>query len=151
MAPEKTKIIRFSRFHAGMQRRIVFLGFETYWMKDANGASRVEQRTARKKLQAACRRIKEWIKINHHLKGRAFIEALNRRLRGHYNYYNIPGNLSSSGRFYNWAINCAFKWLNRRGGKRKSFGWKVFTKAIERLGIAKPAMIMVNRKHRVFA
>ena len=151
VAPEKTKIIRFSRFHPGMQRRIVFLGFETYWMKDANGASRVEQRTARKKLQAACRRIKEWIKINRHLKGRAFIEALNRRLRGHYNYYNIPGNLSSLGRFYNWAINCAFKWLNRRGGKRKSFGWNVFTKAIDRLGIAKPAMIMVNRKHRVFA
>ena len=151
VAPEKTKIIRFSRFHPGMQRRIVFLGFETYWMKDANGTSRVEQRTARKKLQAACRRIKEWIKIKRHLKGRAFIEALNRRLRGHYNYYNIPGNLSSLGRFYNWVINCAFKWLNRRGGKRKSFGWKVFIQAIDRLGIAKPAMIMVNRKHRVFA
>jgi RNA-directed DNA polymerase len=151
VAPEKTKLIRFSRFHPGMQRPIVFLGFETYWMKDSNGVARVEQRTARKKLQGACRRIKEWIKVNRHLKGKAFIEALNRRLRGHFNYYNIPGNLSSLGRFYNWAIQCSFKWLNRRGGKRKSFTWQVFSKAIDRLGIAKPKVIIVDRQHRVFA
>jgi group II intron reverse transcriptase/maturase len=151
VAPEKTKTIRFSRFHPGMQRRIVFLGFETYWMKEDNGVARVKQRTARKKLQSACRRVKEWIKDNRHLKGRVFIEALNRRLRGHYNYYNIPGNLSSLSRFYNWAIKSAFKWLNRRGGKRKSFTWKAFSKAIDRLGIAKPQMIVVNRQHRVFA
>lgn len=151
LAPEKTKMIRFSRFHPGMKGRFVFLGFETYWMKDSKGVARVEQRTARKKLQGACRRIKEWIKANRHLKGGAFIEALNRRLRGHYNYYNIPGNLSSLGDFYKWAVKCSFKWLNRRGGKRKSFTWAVFNKAIDRLGIAKPKMVIVDRKHRVFA
>lgn len=150
VAEEKTKMLRFSRFHPGMQRCLVFLGFETFWMKDSSGAARVEQRTARKKLQGACKRIKEWIKANQDLKGRAFIEALNRRLRGHYNYYNVPGNLSSLGRFYHWAIKCAFKWLNRRGGKRKSFTWKAYSKAIDRLGIAKPKMDMVNRQHRVF-
>lgn len=151
VAPDKTSLIRFSRFHPGMQRRIIFLGFETYWMKDANGNARVEQRTARKKLHGACSRIKEWIKLNRHLKGKAFIGALNRRLRGHYNYYNVPGNLSSLGRFYHWTIGCAFKWLNRRGGKRKSFTWQAFSKAIDLLGIAKPKMVVVNRQHRVFA
>jgi hypothetical protein len=94
------------------------------------------QRTARKKLQGALRRIKDWIKQNRHLRGIKFIAALNRRLRGHYNYYSVVGNLKSLRRYYNWAIECAFKWLNRRGGKRKSFTWKVFTKAIDRLGIA---------------
>jgi group II intron reverse transcriptase/maturase len=151
VAPEKTEMIRFSRFHPGMQRRIVFLGFETYWMKDSSGVVKVKQRTARKKLQSACRRIKEWIKYNRHLKGRSFIEALNRRLRGHYNYYNVPGNLKSLRRFYFWAVACSFKWLNRRGGKRKSFTWKAFNKAIDLLGIAKPKMQIVNRQHRVFA
>ena len=151
VAAEKTKLIRFSRFHPGMQRQIVFLGFETYWMNDANGNARVEQRTARKKLRSACSRIKEWIKLNRHLKGKAFIDALNRRLRGHYSYYNVPGNLSSLGRFYHWTIGCAFKWLNRRGGKRKSFTWEAFSKAIDLLGIAKPKMVVVNRQHRVFA
>jgi RNA-directed DNA polymerase len=151
VAPEKTEMLRFSRFHPGMERRIAFLGFETYWMEDSSGAVKVKQRTARKKFQSACRRIKEWIKENRHLKGREFIKALNRRLQGHYNYYNIPGNLGSIWRFYFWALECAFKWLNRRGGKRKSFTWKVFNRAIELLGIAKPKMRIVNRQHRVFA
>jgi group II intron reverse transcriptase/maturase len=151
VAPDKTAIIRFSRFHPGMERRIVFLGFEVYWMKDTDGAVKVKLRTARKRLQSACRRIKEWIKENRHLKGVAFIKALNRKLQGHYNYYNVPGNLRSLWRFYHWAVECAFKWLNRRGGKRKSFSWQVFTRAIDRLGIAKPKMVMVNRRHRAFA
>lgn len=151
VAPEKTQMIRFSRFHPGMDRRLEFLGFETYWMKDGNGSVKVKQRTSRKRLQSACRRIKEWIKDNRHLRGGIFIEALNRRLRGHYNYYNIPGNLSSIWRFYNWAVKCAFKWLNRRGGKRRSFSWNMFTRAIDRLRIAKPKMDLVTRQHRIFA
>jgi hypothetical protein len=36
---------------------------------DKKGTPRVMQRTARKKLQGACRRIKDWIKENRHLKG----------------------------------------------------------------------------------
>ena len=31
---------------------------------------------------------KEWVKENRHLKGIAYIKALNRKLRGHYNYYS---------------------------------------------------------------
>ena len=150
VAPDKTAILRFSRFHPGMEKRVVFLGFEIYWMKDENGVVRVKLRTARKKLQGACMRIKEWTKKNRHLKGIRFIKALNRRLQGHSNYYNVPGNLQSLWRFYNWAVECSFKWLNRRGGKRRSFTWPVFTRAIDRLRIAKPKMVMVNRKHRVF-
>jgi RNA-directed DNA polymerase len=151
VAPEKTGLMRFSRFHPSRSRRIVFLGFETYWAYDQKGEVRVMQRTARKKLQGACRRIREWIKKNRHLKGIKFITALNRRLRGHYNYYSVVGNSSSLWRFYNWAVECAFKWLNRRGGKRKSFTWKVFLKAVEHLGIVKPKLPVSTKRHRVFS
>jgi len=151
VAPEKTSMMKFSRFHPSRRRRIIFLGFETYWTIDQKGLPRVMQRTARKKLQGACRRIKDWIKQNRHLKGIKFITALNRRLRGHYNYYSVVGNLRSLGRFYGWAVKCAFKWLNRRGGKRKSFTWKVFIRAIERLGIAKPKLPLSTNRHRVFS
>lgn len=138
VAPEKTQIIRFSRFHPSMKHRFTFLGFELYWFLDHNGEKRVMRRTARNKLRGACRRIKEWIKANRHLKGREFIKALNRRLRGHYNYYGLRGNLRSLNRFYRWAIGCSFKWLNRRGGKRTSFTWSIFNRALERLGVAVP-------------
>ena len=114
-------------------------------------AKGIMQRTAPRKLQGACGRIKDWIRKNRHLQGINFIKALNRRLRGHFNYYGVVGNSSSLWRFYNWAIQCAFKWLNRRGGKRRSFSWAVFGKAIERLGILKPALPVARKRHRVFS
>lgn len=151
VAPEKTQILRFSRFHPSMKRRFTFLGFELYWFPDRQGTARVMRRTAPKKLQGACRRIKEWIRENRHLKGRAFIAGLNRRLKGHYNYFGLRGNSHALWRFYQWAIDCSFKWLNRRGGKRKSFTWKAFTTALKRLGAAKPHITEQKRRHVVFA
>lgn len=150
VAPEKTQIVRFSRFHLSMGRRVTFLGFELYWFRDRKGATRVMRRTARKKLQGACGRITEWIKSNRHLPGREFVRGLNRRLVGHYNYYGLRGNSPSLWRFYKWAIACAFKWLNRRGGKRKSFTWQAFALALAQLGIAKPRITQRPYVRRVF-
>ena len=149
LAPDKTAMIRFSRFHLSRSRMIIFLGFETYWTKDKQGKPRVMQRTARSRLQGACSRIKAWIKENRHLKGIKFIKALNRRLQGHYNYYSVVGNLRSLWSFYIWSIKCSFKWLNRRGGKRKSFTWAAFAKAIERLGLVKPKLPLATNRHLV--
>jgi len=41
---------------------------------------------------------------------------------------------------------CVFKWLNRRGGKRKSFTWEAFERALDRLGIALPKITEVKRQ-----
>lgn len=151
VAPEKTQVLRFSRFHPSMKRRFTFLGFEFYWSPDRQGERRVKRRTSRKRLQGACRRIKDWIKANRHLKGKQFIQELNRRLRGHYNDYGLRGNSKSLYRFYQWAVPCAFKWLNRRGGKRQSLTWKAFARALDRLGIALPEITEVKRSHVVHA
>jgi RNA-directed DNA polymerase len=151
VAPEKTQVLRFSRFHPSLRRRITFLGFELYWFPDRGGTVRVMRRTARKKLQGAYRRITEWIKRNRHLPGRDFIRGLNRRLVGHYNYYGLRGNSNDLWRFYQTAVKSAFKWLNRRGGKRKSFTWAVFNRAIQKLGIAKPRITERSFAPRVFA
>jgi hypothetical protein len=70
---------------------------------------------------------------------------------GHYNYYGLKGNSLSLWRFYNWAVECSFKWLNRRGGKRNSFTWGQFSRAIKRLGIAKPRIIRSVKQPILFA
>lgn len=150
VAPDKTRLLRFSRFHPSMTRRFTFLGFELYWFPDRKGTPRVMRRTARKKLQGACRRIKAWIRANRHRDRRAFITGLNRRLLGHYNYYGLRGNSRSLWRFYQWAIECAFKWLNRRGGKRRSFTWAAFTQALDQLGVARPRITEQKHRHAVF-
>jgi len=117
VAPEKTRRLRFSRYHPSMTRRFTFLGLEFLWKEDRQGKPRVMRRTARKKLQGACRRIREWIKLNRHLPGRKFFDGLNAWLRGHYNYHGVRGNARALSHFYGWARDCAFKWLNRRGGR----------------------------------
>lgn len=126
IAPEKTRCLHFSRFHARMKQRFTFLGFEIYWLEDRTGVPRVKRRTARKKLRAACRRIKDWEKENRHAPVRELFRGLNRRLRGHYNSYGAQGNWRSLDRLFRWAVAGSFKWLNRRGGKRRSYNWPAF-------------------------
>jgi RNA-directed DNA polymerase len=149
-APEKTNLLRFSRFHPSMKRRFTFLGFEFFWKTDRQGTARVMRRTARKKLQGACRRIKEWIKLNRHLPEREFFNDLNARLRGHYQYYGVRGNSDSLYRFFDWAKGCVFKWLNRRGGKRRSYTWASFLQVLDRVRIEKPRITEISRR-RVMA
>ena len=150
VAPEKTHLLRFSRFHPSRRRRFTFLGFEFTWTPDRQGVPRVTRRTARQKLQAACQRITEWIQQHRHLPGREFFQRLNARLRGHYNYYGVRGNSRALNRFFNWAMDCTFKWLNRRSGMRKSYSWEQFTRVLDRVKIARPCITEVSRR-RVFA
>lgn len=146
VALEKTQLLQFSRFHPSMTRRFTFLGFEFFWKADRQGVPRVMRRTSRKKLQAACRRMTEWIKINRHLPVREFFKGLNLRLRGHYNYYGVRGNSDSLNRFFEWAKKCTFKWLNRRGGKRRSYTWERFTQVLDFVQIARPRITEISQR-----
>ena len=94
--------------------------------------------------------MKEWIKSNRHLPGREFFKGLNARLRGHDNYYGVRGNFLSLKVFYEVAIEAAFKWLNRRGGKRRSFTWGQYCQILDRVKIVRPHITEVSRR-RVFA
>jgi hypothetical protein len=146
IAPDKTPLLRCSRFHPSRRRRCTFLGFELDWMPDRQGVPRVKRRTARKKLQAACRRITAWIKQHRHLPGRAFYRQLHSRLRGHYRYDGLQGNSRSLYRFFERARRCVFQWRNRRGGKRQSFTWEQGTQAWDRIGIARPRITEVKQR-----
>ena len=78
------------------------------------------------------------------------MKSLNRRLVGHYNYFGVKSNERSIKRFFDEAIESAFKWLNRRGGKKSSFTWSSFVGALKRLGVAKPRVYSLQRKHVVY-
>jgi len=151
VAPAKTRIQRFTRFLPGLSRRFAFLGFELYWDRDRQGVPRVMKRTARKTLQRAKQKMKEWIRSNRHLPGRQFVKALNRKLVGHYQYFGLRTNSQSLSTFYHFTIGCAFKWLNRRGGKKASFSWPVFTQSLKKLGIALPRIVEQPKRQAVFA
>jgi hypothetical protein len=146
VAPDKTHLLRFSRFHPGMRRRFTLLGFECAWLPERQGVPRGKRRTARKQLHAACRRMPAWITQHRHLPGRAFYRQLNIRLRGHYTDYGLHGNYRSLHRFFERAMRSVFKWRNRRGGKRQSVPGEQFTQGWDGIGIARPRITEV--KHR---
>jgi RNA-directed DNA polymerase len=150
VAPEKTRLLRFSRLHPGMQRRFTLLGFAFFWMPDRQGAPRVKRRTARKKLQAACQRITAWIRQPRHLPGRECYRRLPPRLQGHSNYYGLQGNARSLQRLFERAMRSVCKWRHRRGGKRQSFTWEQFPQGLDRIKIARPRITEAKRR-RVYA
>jgi RNA-directed DNA polymerase len=106
-APEKTRLLRFSRLHPSMKRRCTLLGFACAWRADRHGVPRVKRRTARQKLQAACRRMTAWITQHRHLPGRECLRRLHRRVQGHDNYDGVRGNFHSLHRCFRWAIQRA--------------------------------------------
>jgi hypothetical protein len=132
VAPDKTHVLRLSRVHPRMKRRLTLLGCARSGFPDRHGARRVKHRTARKQLQDACRRSKAWSKANRHRKGKPCSQERTRRLHGHDHDDGLRGHRASLSRFSTWAKPCAFTWLNRRGGKRQSCPWKAFERALDR-------------------
>ncbi len=124
VAPEKTSLQRFSRYHPGRKRHFVFLGFEFYWDRDANGDPRLRRRTARKKLKQTLKAYNVWIKLNRHKKLVIIMSILRRKLIGFQNYFGLPDNSWSLGRLQYFVIGRLHYWLNRRGGRKRSYNWQ---------------------------
>jgi len=140
LAPAKTKVIRFGRNGGPYNGRFDFLGFEFRWEPDRKGRPTVKRRTARSKLQGACRRMGEWLKTHRHLKLPKLMEKVRQKLMGHWNYYGIIGNSLSLSQFESHVRRLLHKWLNRRSQKR-SYTWKTIHRLLERFRIPRPRIV----------
>ncbi|MBN0989905.1 reverse transcriptase domain-containing protein [Amphritea pacifica] len=134
VAPEKTSIKRFSRFHPGQQRHFEFLGFRFYWDKDFNGEPRLRRKTAPKKHKTVLQTFYVWIKDNRHRRLDHWIPQLKCKIAGFRNYFGLPDNSLSVGRIYGHILNSLYIWLNRRSG-RKSYTWSGMKEMLRYFGI----------------
>ena len=74
----------------------------------------VKRKTAGSRFRRAVKKIAEWCRLNRHLPLREQHQALTQKLRGHYQYYGVIGNLDSLKRFH-YEVMCQWrKWLSRR-------------------------------------
>jgi hypothetical protein len=71
-------------------------------------------------------------------------EALNRKLRGHYQYYGRPTNYRCLWQFYRSVRRIWRKWLNRRT-RGKTLNWETYAKLLDRNLLSRP------RIHRSWA
>ncbi|NKC15881.1 MAG: hypothetical protein GKR94_27890 [Gammaproteobacteria bacterium] len=150
VAPDKTRLLRFSLFHPGWRRCVAGLGFERYWARNRRGGLRVMKRTGRKKLQPAKGRMKQWGKAKRHLPIRQFIQGQNRKQVGHSNNFGVRSHGDAVSGCYSPAIGCAHQWLNRRGAKKSSYTGSTFKAALQELGVAKPRVVQRKRQRAVF-
>ena len=67
-------------------------------------------------------------------------ETLAAKLRGHYNYYGVSGNIEGLQKFYRRTFRLAFKWLNRRS-QRKSFTHEEFAERVKCNPLPKPKIM----------
>lgn len=57
------------------------------------------------------------------MKTSVLLASLRRKLRGHYNYFGVIGNLAGLHAVKQHVMELLYKWLNRRSGRR-SFTWE---------------------------
>jgi len=128
--PEKTRLVPFGSLEracggeAQTPGTFDFLGFTHYWGKSRKGHWCVVRKTSRKRLNRALERVNEWCRENRHEKLRYQVEKLGLKLKGHFGYYGITGNLRSLEAF-RWQVIRQWRyWLNRRDRDHGSMSWE---------------------------
>ncbi len=142
---EKTRTLRFGRYereNAQRQQRQAntfdFLGFTHFCGTSRKGKFIVGRQTSRKKFRQKCTEMNDWLrKIRNHKKAKDWWPTLAAKLRGHYHYYGVSGNMRSLNRFYHMTVRLTRKWLNRRS-QRKRFYWKGFIAYLKHYPLPRP-------------
>ncbi len=130
---EKTKLVPFSKAQAieKKQGSFDFLGFTFYLGKSRNGRFRLPKlKSCRKRIRSKLKRVTEWMRV---MRSKARLPVLWKdfiaKIQGHIAYYAVSFNLEWVSKFVEQAVRIVFKWLNRRGGKRK-LTWEKFLKFV---------------------
>lgn len=144
VAKEKTSMVRFSRFHPSLRRRLTFLGFEYYWWPGLDGSPRVLRRTSRDKLKSLRRSLKEWIRQSRQKPLYQLASELRIKMLGHYRYFAVKGNGHSLYRYHSMVVELLFKWLNRRS-QRRSYNWAGFKQLLEVMRLPHPSSVQPKR------
>jgi group II intron reverse transcriptase/maturase len=125
--PEKTRIIRFGRYarkdcdKEGRRQpeTFDFLGFTHISAQGPDGRFRVVRRTSRKKRTARLRKVRDELRRRRHDPVPDQHRWVTSVLRGHANYYGVPGNASALNSFHNRIRRLWHHVLQRRGQRKR--------------------------------
>ena len=147
--PEKTRLVDFRR--PGLNARPVasqtfdMLGFTHFWGKSRKGRWVVTRKTAKGRFSRGVKRVGQWCREHRHLRVAVQQAELNRKLRGHYSYYGVTGNMRALASFHRTVERLWRKWLSRRS--RKAYlNWEKFKRLLGHYPLAPPRVV-----HSVYA
>ncbi len=142
---DKTRLLSFGRPAKGTTKRCSatfdFLGFTHYWRRTRGGGWMLWCKTRHARQQRALRSIADWCRSHRHESVKTQHAALVRRLRGHFNYFGVNGNLRSLTNLVQAVRRIWLKWLQRRS-QRSTLTWESFHVMLERYPLPVPRVIV---------
>ena len=128
--PEKTRLVDFRRPPSDQRGgkgpgTFDFLGFTVLWSRSRQGHWYVATHTRMARLRKAKKAINQWCNRHRHLLVEEQHAALVRRIRGHFNYFDVRGNIRRVRLLIRDVERSWHKWLNRRS-QRSTMSWKRF-------------------------
>lgn len=135
--PEKTRLIEFRRPPHGVYRprgdrpgTFDLLGFTHHWGLLRRGTWVVSRKTSSSRFSRAIRAVAIWCRRARHLSIEEQCKTLGYKLRGHFNYYGIQGNVKALARFRHEVLLVWRKWLERRN--QRGMTWQRFNEIRKR-------------------
>ena len=145
--PEKTRLIPFARPRTGTNRKpgpgtFDFLGFTMYWCRTRRGGWRLGMKTRKARIQRALVVLGEWCRRHRHLPLKEQHAALSRRLRGHFQYFGVNGNIGCLQQVVHKAERTWLKWLQRRSQRGGRLTWKRFNAYLKAYPLPLPRVMV---------
>jgi RNA-directed DNA polymerase len=142
--PTKTRLVDFRRpereaRRAEREHSFELLGFRHYWGRSRRGRWTVKRKTAPARLSRALAAVGDWCRRHRHLPVAVQHRSLVQKIRGHYAYYGLTGNLRSLGNFLYQVQRRWRKWLDRRS-QRSRMNWERFGRLLERYPLPRPVV-----------
>lgn len=125
--PDKTRLIEFGRYAAerraargvGKPETFDFLGFTHICGKGRNGRFWLRRQTIKKRMRAKLKQVNDQLKHGRHLPIPEQGKWLASVVRGHLNYYAVPGNSRAVGSFRRQVGRLWHKALRRRSQRHR--------------------------------
>ena len=145
--PEKTRLVEFGRRALALAERkgtkpdtFDFLGFTHQCARSRRGKFTVHIKSMKTRVRRAFKAVAEWCREHRHDPVAQQHQALNAKLRGHYQYYGRPTNYRSLWQFYRGVRRLWHKWLSRRT-RGPSLPWSRYEQLLRRHPLLRPRIM----------
>jgi len=142
--PDKTRLIRFERPPRGPSNgsgraTFDFLGFTAYWRRTRKGSWVLGLKTRKARLAKAIKAIGDWCRRHRHEPITEQHATLKQKLRGHFQYFGVNGNMRGLRPVARAATSLWLKWLRRRS-QRSKLTWQRLKDLLEVYPLPAPAI-----------
>jgi group II intron reverse transcriptase/maturase len=140
--PQKTRLVSFypPESNGGKRETFDFLGFTHSWGKSRKGRAIVKRQTMSKRLTRALERVRKYCRANRNEALETQWKALKQKMRGHYGYYGITGNMRQLANYAYESERIWRYWLNRRS-RQRDMPWKRFVRILVRYPLPRPRIV----------